>query len=96
MVLAVLTFGAAQQVAAATCRDDLVAVSSTVERTRAELKDAAATAKCVAYRKHVAALTQVRDVFARCDTGTDKAKNAAQVGATIADMTKQMRESCKK
>jgi hypothetical protein len=82
--------------AVAECRDDLVSVSQTVERTRAELQGAAAAAKCAAYRQHVAALAQVRDVFARCDSGANKGKNAAQVKATIADVTKQMRASCKK
>ncbi len=82
--------------AVAACHDDLVTVSQTVERTRAELKDAAAAAKCAAYRRHIAALTQVRDVFARCDKGADKGKNAAQVRSTIADVTKQMQQSCKR
>jgi len=82
--------------ARADCRADLVTVSQTVERTRAELKDAAAGAKCAAYRRHIAALTQVRDVFIRCDTGAEKAKNAAQVRSTVADVTKQMQQSCKR
>ena len=47
-----------------------------------------------AYRRHVASLTQVRNVFARCDTSADKAKNAAQTNATLASFTKQMRENC--
>ncbi len=82
--------------AAAACREDLVTVSQTVERTRAGLQGAAAgSAKCAAYRDHIAALGQVRDVFARCDKGDSKGKNAAQVKATIADLTRQMRASCK-
>ena len=44
---------------------------------------------------YAGALTQVRDVFARCDTGANKGKNAAQVKSTIADVTRQMRASCK-
>ena len=82
--------------AAAACRDDLVSVSQTVDRTRTELAGAAPTAKCAAYRQHAAALTQVRDVFKRCDTGTNKGKNAAQVSATLADVTRQMQARCKK
>jgi hypothetical protein len=38
----------------------------------------------------------VRNVFARCDTGGDKAKNAAQTNAALSEFTKQMRASCKK
>ena len=81
--------------ASAACRDDLVSVSQTVDRTRTELAGAVPAAKCAAYRQHIAALGQVRDVFARCDTGASKGKNAAQVKATIADLTKQMRASCR-
>lgn len=94
-LLLALAFAAATPAAAA-CRDDLVTVSQTVDRTRTDLAGAAPTAKCTAYRQHVAALTQVRDVFKRCDTGANKGKNAAQVSTTLADVTKQMRASCKK
>ena len=55
-----------------------------------------AAARCAAYRQHVASLTQVRAVFARCDTGANKAKNDAQVGATLAEVNKQARQACKK
>jgi hypothetical protein len=85
--------------AGAACREDLVAVDQAVHRTRADLHGAATATpavKCAAYRQHVAALTKIRDVFARCDTGANKAKNAAQVKASIADLTRQMQESCKK
>ena len=85
--------------ASAACREDLVATSQNLKRTREGMESAAngtAAAKCAAYRQHVASLTQVRAVFARCDTGADKAKNAAQVGATIADVNKQARQACKK
>lgn len=84
--------------ASAACRDDLLKTSENLGRTRAGLEgatSAAPAAKCAAYRQHIAALGQVRAVFARCDTGQNKAKNAAQVGASIATFTKQMRESCK-
>ena len=87
---------AAASPASAACRDELVTVSQTVDRTRADLQGAAPTAKCAAYRHHVAALTQVRDVFKRCDSGTNKGKNAVQVSATLADVTKQMQASCKR
>ena len=69
------------------------------QQTRSELQSAASAApqvKCAAYRRHVASLTQVRNVFARCDTGGEKAKNAAQTSAALAEFTKQMRESCRK
>src|SRR5882757_9891612 len=73
-VLAALT-GAAD----AACRDDLVKADQNFNRTRSALQQAAAAApaaKCVAYRRHVASLTEVRSVFARCDTSASKAANA--------------------
>lgn len=82
--------------AAAACREDLVSASQTIERTRNGVQGAAPAAKCAAYRQHVAALTQVRNVFARCDTGANKGKNAEQVGVLLAELTKQMQASCKK
>lgn len=85
--------------AMAACRDDLLATSQKLKQTREGMESAAngtPAAKCAAYRQHVASLTQVRTVFARCDTSADKAKNAAQVGATIAEVNKQARVACKK
>jgi len=85
--------------ACAACRDDLIKADQNFNRTRSELQGAASAAppaKCAAYRRHVASLTEVRNVFARCDTGSGKAKNAAQTNAALAEFTKQMRESCKK
>jgi hypothetical protein len=85
--------------ASAACRDDLIKADQNFARTRSELQGAAnatPSAKCAAYRKHVASLTEVRNVFARCDTGGDKAKNAAQTNAALSEFTKQMRASCKK
>jgi hypothetical protein len=52
--------------------------------------------KCAAYRKHVASLTEVRRVFARCDTSANKAANAAQTNTTLAAFTQQMQENCRK
>ena len=85
--------------AGAACRDDLIKADQNFNRTRSDLQKAAAAApalKCAAYRRHVASLTEVRNVFARCDTGGDKAKNAAQTNAALSEFTKQMRASCKK
>ena len=85
--------------ASAACRDDLIKADQNFAKTRSELQGvagAAAPVKCAAYRKHVASLTEVRNVFARCDTGSDKTKNATQTNAALAEFTKQMRESCKK
>jgi hypothetical protein len=95
-ILAVPFALAALAPAAAECREDLVSASQTIARTRTGLESAAPAGKCAAYRQHVAALTQVRTVFARCDTGANKAKNADQVGASLADMTKQMQAACKR
>ena len=82
----------------AACREDLVTTAQNVEHARTQVKDAegkAAAVQCAAYRQHVAALNGVKTVFARCDLGTNKGKNAAQVSTTIAAVTKQMRASCK-
>ena len=87
------------QNASAACRDDLIKADQNFDRTRSELQRAASAApaaKCTAYRRHVASLTEVRKVFARCDTGGDKAKNAAQTKAALGEFTKQMRVNCKK
>ena len=85
--------GAAQ----AACRDDLVATAQDLSRSRTAVETAAqgTPAQCAALRQHVATLARVRTVFARCDTGANKAKNATQVGDSITTFTKQMRASCK-
>ncbi len=83
----------------AACRDDLIKADQNINRTRSALQKAAPAAppvKCVAYRRHVASLTEVRNVFARCDTSTNKAANAAQTNAAITEFTKQMQDSCKR
>jgi hypothetical protein len=85
--------------ASAACRDDLIKADQDFSKTRTALQGAAGAAppvRCAAYRRHVASLTQVRNVFARCDTGADKAKNATQTNSALAEFTKQMRETCKK
>ena len=67
--------------ATADCRGDLVKSEQNLNRTRGDLQQAATATppvRCAAYRKHVASLTEVRSVFARCDTGANK---AAQCGA---------------
>jgi hypothetical protein len=84
--------------ASAACREDLVATAQNLQRTRTEVESLAGkppAAQCAAYRQHIAALTQVRSVFARCDLSAAKAKNAGQVTTEIATFTKQMRASCK-
>lgn len=85
--------------ASAACRDDLVKADQDFNKTRSALQGAASAAlpvRCTAYRRHVASLTQVRKVFARCDTSTNKAKNAAQTGSALTEFTRQMNETCKK
>jgi hypothetical protein len=85
--------------ALADCRDDLVKADQHFNRTRSDLQKAASAtppARCAAYRRHVASLTEVRTVFARCDTSANKEGNAAQTNTALAMFTKQMQESCKK
>src|SRR3954464_11633816 len=63
---AAITALSATSPAAAACNDDLIKADQNIHRTRAELQkaaSAAAPAKCAAYRKHVASLTNVRNVF---------------------------------
>ena len=92
-VLAAFTAASAH----ADCRDDLVKADQNFAKTRSAL-NAAATAspnvKCAAYRRHIASLTEVRNVFARCDTSAGKAKNAAQTNAALAAFNKQAQDAC--
>ena len=97
--LAVLFVAMLATNAAAACRDDLIKADQNFNRTRTALQgaaSAAAPAKCTAYRRHVSSLKEVRSAFARCDTGTNKAQNAAATSAALAEFTKQMNENCKK
>lgn len=99
IVIAAALFSFACGIADAACRDDLIKADQNFAKTRSELQgtaNAAPPVKCAAYRRHIASLAQVRNVFARCDTGTDKAKNAAQTNAALAEFTRQMRDSCRK
>ena len=96
-VVALVLFTGAGAALAQTCRDDLIKADQNFNRTRSDLQKAASAApnvKCAAYRRHIASLTTVRNVFARCDTGSNKAQNAAQTNAALADFTRQMRETC--
>ncbi len=98
-LIGVLLAAATCASASAACRDDLIKADQNINRTRSELQQAASAAppvKCVAYRRHVASLTEVRKVFARCDTSAGKAQNAAQTNSALAEFTRQMRDSCKK
>jgi hypothetical protein len=85
--------------ASAACRDDLIKADQDFARSRSALQasaSAAQPAKCAAYRRHVASLSQVGKVFARCDTSANKAKNAAQTNSALAEFTRQMNDACKK
>jgi hypothetical protein len=89
----------ATSAASAACREDLIKADQDFSKSRSALQasaTAAPPAKCAAYRRHVASLGQVTKVFARCDTSTNKAKNAAQTNSALADFTRQMNEACKK
>jgi hypothetical protein len=93
-VLMMLAAGPAQ----AGCREDLVTADQNLHRTRSNLHqavNAAPAVKCAAYRRHIGSLTQIRAVFAKCDTSADKTKNAAQATAAIAEFTRQASQTCK-
>jgi hypothetical protein len=94
MVLVVLCVAAPAQAA---CRDDLIKSDQDFAKTRSALQKAAEAApavKCAAYRRHIASLTQFRNVLSRCDTSANKAKNAEKTNADIASFNKSMREAC--
>ena len=85
--------------ASAACREDLIKADQDFAKSRSALQasaNSAQPAKCAAYRRHVASLAQVSKVFARCDTSTNKAKNAAQTNSALAEFTRQMSDTCKK
>ena len=98
-VAGVLLAAFASGSASADCRDDLVKADQHFNRTRSDLQkaaDATPPMRCAAYRRHIASLTEVRSVFARCDTSANKQANAAQTKTTLVEFTRQMQESCKK
>jgi hypothetical protein len=93
----VLLLGAAMP-AVADCASDLTVSQQSLERTRAGVAAAATSAeaqKCAAHRRYYAALVKVRDVFTRCDTGTQKGSHAAQLTATIDDFKTKMPRGCR-
>ena len=97
--LVALLLAAAGSAAAETgaCRDDLIRADQNIHRSRANLQKASTGApavKCTAFRQHVAALNGVKAVITRCDTGPNKAANAAQTNAAIAEFARQVRETC--
>ena len=84
--------------AAADCAGELTASQQSLERTRAGVAAAAASPdaqKCAAQRRYYAALVKVREVFSRCDTGTQKGTNATQLTAAIDDFKAKMPRGCR-
>jgi hypothetical protein len=97
IVIVIACLGASQ--ALADCRDDLVRADQEFSKSRTALNaasNATPPVRCAAYRRHVASLTQVSKVFARCDTGSEKSKNATQTNSALADFRRQMNDACKK
>ena len=97
-LLAVVLGSCGSAAQAADCRADLLAAQQNLEQTRAGYQAAAKggtpAQQCVALRQHVASLTRIRAVFARCDSSANKTKNAAQVGDAITTFNTQIRTSC--
>ena len=84
--------------AVADCASDLKASQQSLERTRASVAANGAGSdaqKCAAQRRYYTALVKVREVFSRCDTGTNKGSNAAQLTATIDDFKAKMPRGCR-
>ncbi|MGL5166361.1 MAG: hypothetical protein ACRC9K_10795 [Afipia sp.] len=85
--------------ALADCRKDHIAADQNVRRTRVgieKLADGTEAAKCAAYRRHIAALTEQRGMMARCDTGPNQAQNVSSIDTIIADFNKRAEVSCKR
>jgi len=94
---ALLATAATAAAESGTCRDDLIRADQNVHRSRDNLQKASTGApavKCTAFRQHVAVLNSVKAVMARCDTGPNKAANATQTNAAIAEFARQVRETC--
>ncbi|WP_424627328.1 hypothetical protein [Bradyrhizobium sp. SYSU BS000235] len=85
--------------AAADCREDHAAADQNVRRTRVAIEKVmndTEAAKCSAYRRHIAALTDKRTVIARCDTGPNRAQNVSAIDSQIADFNRRAEASCKR
>ena len=83
--------------AAADCRKDHIAADQNVRRTRAGIEkfaEGTEAARCAAYRRYIAALTDQRTMMARCDTGPNQAQNVSSIDAIIADFDKRAEASC--
>jgi hypothetical protein len=98
LALAALLLGSAPAMTqTANCRDDLIKVDQNIQRSRNNLEKSLTgtpAVKCVALRQHVATLNVVKTVFARCDSSANKAANAKQTNGAIAELTKQVRQTC--
>lgn len=84
--------------AAADCASELTASQQNLERTRAAVAATAAGSdaqKCAAQRRYYTALVKVREVFSRCDTGTQKGSHAAQLTTTIEAFKAKMPHGCR-
>jgi hypothetical protein len=84
---------------AADCRTDHTAADQNVRRTRAAIEKVmndTEAAKCSAYRRHIAALTEKRAVIERCDTGPNRAQNVSAIDSQIADFNRRAEASCKR
>jgi hypothetical protein len=93
----VLATALAGPAAAAECKDELMATQHGLQDTQAAVQRAATgpeAQKCPAFRRHYAAMVKVRAVFARCDTGKQKAAHAAQLDSSIAEFLRQMPPGC--
>ena len=85
--------------ATADCREDHAAADQNVRRTRVAIEKVmndTEAAKCSAYRRHIAALTDKRAVIARCDTGPNRAQNVGAIDSQITDFNRRAESSCKR
>jgi predicted phage gp36 major capsid-like protein len=85
--------------AVADCREDHAAADQNVRRTRVAIEKVmndTEAAKCSAYRRHIAALTEQRGVIARCDTGPNRTQNVSAIDGQITDFSRRAEASCKR
>jgi hypothetical protein len=85
--------------ASADCRADLVATDQGISKSHEAVERAAAGSqaqKCAAWRQHVVAMVQARDVLGRCDTGRKRDEHAGKVTAAIADVEQRIKQGCKR
>ena len=80
-----------------TCPEDLARVDRSFEETMQRLEangKSEVTAKCAAFRHHVAVMEAARTVFEACLDGFEERENVGQIVGTIADFEEIITANC--